>query len=107
MIECEQLEQCVCVCIHMIPNLTLTDCLCTELLCMILVAAPLIFQFLRFKKEYLRYNHKKINYKHLFELTVHFTQVKSTNGDTFLGGEDFDNEIVKYLVKEFKKDVRD
>ena len=32
-------------------------------------------------------------------------QVKSTNGDTFLGGEDFDNELVKYLVAEFKRDV--
>jgi len=32
-------------------------------------------------------------------------QVKSTNGDTFLGGEDFDNALVNYLVKEFKKDV--
>ena len=31
--------------------------------------------------------------------------MKSTNGDTFLGGEDFDNVILKYLVAEFKKDV--
>jgi molecular chaperone DnaK len=31
-------------------------------------------------------------------------EVKSTNGDTFLGGEDFDDEIVKYLINEFKKD---
>jgi molecular chaperone DnaK len=31
-------------------------------------------------------------------------EVKSTNGDTFLGGEDFDDEIVKYLIGEFKKD---
>jgi molecular chaperone DnaK len=31
-------------------------------------------------------------------------EVKSTNGDTFLGGEDFDNTVVKYLVDEFKKD---
>ena len=31
-------------------------------------------------------------------------EVKSTNGDTFLGGEDFDNTIVDYLVNEFKKD---
>lgn len=34
-----------------------------------------------------------------------FLKVKSTNGDTFLGGEDFDNAIVKYLVGEFKRDV--
>ena len=32
-------------------------------------------------------------------------QVKSTNGDTFLGGEDFDNAIVAHLVAEFKRDV--
>jgi len=31
-------------------------------------------------------------------------EVKSTNGDTFLGGEDFDDEIVSYLINEFKKD---
>jgi len=31
-------------------------------------------------------------------------EVKSTNGDTFLGGEDFDNTIVNYLVNEFKKE---
>tara|TARA_B100000700_G_scaffold38074_1_gene37768 strand:+ start:6124 stop:7989 length:1866 start_codon:yes stop_codon:yes gene_type:complete len=31
-------------------------------------------------------------------------EVKSTNGDTFLGGEDFDDAIVDYLVAEFKKD---
>merc|ERR1712127_965652 len=31
-------------------------------------------------------------------------EVKSTNGDTFLGGEDFDDEIVNYLIEEFKKD---
>ena len=31
-------------------------------------------------------------------------QVKSTNGDTFLGGEDFDARIIDYLAAEFKKD---
>ncbi|MBL8564686.1 MAG: molecular chaperone DnaK [Hyphomicrobiaceae bacterium] len=31
-------------------------------------------------------------------------EVKSTNGDTFLGGEDFDMKIVAYLADEFKKD---
>jgi len=31
-------------------------------------------------------------------------EVKSTNGDTSLGGEDFDDEIVTYLINEFKKD---
>jgi molecular chaperone DnaK len=33
----------------------------------------------------------------------HF-EVLSTNGDTFLGGEDFDQRIISYLVDEFKKD---
>ncbi len=31
-------------------------------------------------------------------------EVRSTNGDTFLGGEDFDNRIVDYLVDEFRKE---
>ncbi len=31
-------------------------------------------------------------------------EVKSTNGDTFLGGEDFDQTLIDYLVDEFKKD---
>jgi len=30
--------------------------------------------------------------------------VKSTNGDTFLGGEDFDQALIKYLAEEFKKE---
>lgn len=32
-------------------------------------------------------------------------EVLSTNGDTFLGGEDFDQRIVDYIIKEFKKDT--
>ena len=31
-------------------------------------------------------------------------EVKATNGDTFLGGEDFDKRIVDYLADEFKKE---
>ncbi len=31
-------------------------------------------------------------------------EVKSTNGDTFLGGEDFDKKIMDYLAEEFKKE---
>ena len=31
-------------------------------------------------------------------------EVKSTNGDTFLGGEDFDQRIIDYIADEFKKD---
>ena len=34
----------------------------------------------------------------------HQFEVLATNGDTFLGGEDFDNRIMDYLVEEFKKD---
>ncbi len=40
----------------------------------------------------------------ILELGDGVFEVKSTNGDTFLGGEDFDNTIVDYLVGEFKKD---
>jgi len=31
-------------------------------------------------------------------------EVKATNGDTFLGGEDFDNQLLQFLLKEFKKE---
>ncbi len=34
----------------------------------------------------------------------HQFEVLSTNGDTFLGGEDFDRAIIDYLIAEFKKD---
>jgi molecular chaperone DnaK len=34
----------------------------------------------------------------------HQFEVLSTNGDTFLGGEDFDQRIIEHLVEEFKKD---
>jgi len=40
----------------------------------------------------------------ILELGDGVFEVKSTNGDTFLGGEDFDNTIVNYLVDEFKKE---
>ena len=40
----------------------------------------------------------------ILELGDGVFEVKSTNGDTFLGGEDFDNEIVNYLLSEFKKE---
>ena len=40
----------------------------------------------------------------ILELGDGVFEVKSTNGDTFLGGEDFDNAIVDYLLAEFKKD---
>ena len=34
----------------------------------------------------------------------HQFEVLSTNGDTFLGGEDFDNRLIEYLSEEFKKE---
>jgi molecular chaperone DnaK len=34
----------------------------------------------------------------------HQFEVLATNGDTFLGGEDFDQRVIEYLVDEFKKD---
>ena len=40
----------------------------------------------------------------ILELGEGTFQVKSTNGDTHLGGDDFDQRIVDWLVKEFKKD---
>jgi len=47
----------------------------------------------------------------ILELGDGVFEVKSTNGDTHLGGEDFDNLIVNYLIDEFKKesgvDIRD
>ena len=40
----------------------------------------------------------------ILELGDGVFEVKSTNGDTFLGGEDFDNAVFEYLIAEFKKD---
>ena len=40
----------------------------------------------------------------ILELGDGVFEVKSTNGDTFLGGEDFDNTVVDYLLNEFKKE---
>jgi molecular chaperone DnaK len=41
----------------------------------------------------------------ILEIDDGLFEVKSTNGDTFLGGEDFDMRIVEYLANEFKKDT--
>lgn len=41
----------------------------------------------------------------ILELGDGVFEVKSTNGDTHLGGDDFDNRIVKWLAEEFKKDT--
>ena len=40
----------------------------------------------------------------ILEIDDGLFEVKSTNGDTFLGGEDFDMRIVDYLASEFKKE---
>ena len=40
----------------------------------------------------------------ILELGDGVFEVKSTNGDTSLGGEDFDSAITNYIIKEFKKD---
>ncbi len=40
----------------------------------------------------------------ILELGEGVFEVKSTNGDTFLGGEDFDQRVIDYLADEFKKD---
>nr|CAD1844492.1 unnamed protein product [Ananas comosus var. bracteatus] len=39
----------------------------------------------------------------ILEISNGVFEVKATNGDTFLGGEDFDNVLVEYLVNEFKR----
>ncbi len=41
----------------------------------------------------------------ILELGDGVFEVLSTNGDTFLGGEDFDQRIIEYLVAEFKKET--
>ncbi len=40
----------------------------------------------------------------ILEVSDNVVEVCATNGDTFLGGEDFDQRIISYLVDEFKKD---
>ncbi len=40
----------------------------------------------------------------ILELCDGVFEVKATNGDTFLGGEDFDQRVIDYLADEFKKD---
>ncbi|MGE4506709.1 MAG: molecular chaperone DnaK, partial [Desulfovibrionaceae bacterium] len=40
----------------------------------------------------------------ILEVGDNVVEVRATNGDTFLGGEDFDHRIIEYLVKEFKND---
>jgi len=40
----------------------------------------------------------------ILEISGGVFEVKATNGDTFLGGEDFDNTLLQYMVGEFKKE---
>jgi len=40
----------------------------------------------------------------ILEVGDNVVEVRATNGDTFLGGEDFDQRIINYLVDEFKKE---
>lgn len=40
----------------------------------------------------------------ILEVGDNLVEVRSTNGDTFLGGEDFDHRVIDYLVGEFKKE---
>jgi len=40
----------------------------------------------------------------ILEVGDNLVEVRSTNGDTFLGGEDFDHRVIDYLVSEFKKE---
>jgi molecular chaperone DnaK len=40
----------------------------------------------------------------ILELGDGVFEVKSTNGDTFLGGEDFDKRIIDFLADEFRKE---
>ncbi|GAU92145.1 HSP70-2 [Ramazzottius varieornatus] len=40
----------------------------------------------------------------ILEISKGVFEVKSTNGDTFLGGEDFDNALLNWIVKEFKRE---
>ncbi len=40
----------------------------------------------------------------ILEVGDNVVEVRATNGDTFLGGEDFDQRIIEYLVGEFKKE---
>ncbi|KAJ7544080.1 hypothetical protein O6H91_09G064100 [Diphasiastrum complanatum] len=41
----------------------------------------------------------------ILEIAGGVFEVKATNGDTFLGGEDFDNVLVQYLVDQFRRDT--
>jgi molecular chaperone DnaK len=40
----------------------------------------------------------------ILEVGDNVVEVRATNGDTFLGGEDFDQEVINYLVEEFKRE---
>ena len=41
---------------------------------------------------------------HILDIGDNLVEVKSTNGDSHLGGDNFDNVILDWLVENFKKD---
>lgn len=43
----------------------------------------------------------------ILEISGGVFEVKATNGDTFLGGEDFDNALLNHIMAEFKKEQVD
>src|SRR2546427_4577057 len=45
-------------------------------------------------------------FRSVLELAEGVFEVKSTNGDTHLGGDDFDARVIEWLVGEFKRDQR-
>lgn len=64
-------------------------------------------QFLRFLMVFSRYKYcssnTEIDFVNSSYANDYRIQVKATNGDTFLGGEDFDNALLEFLVSEFKR----
>ena len=42
----------------------------------------------------------------IIEMQSGCLEVRSTAGDTFLGGDDFDNILLQYVISEMKEDVR-
>lgn len=42
----------------------------------------------------------------IIEIQTGSFKVRSTNGNTFLGGDDFDNVLLQHLISEMKEDVR-
>lgn len=71
----------------------LLDCLLLVLITCFWIDCLAFFEVLQLK---ISWNSKEV---------ILYLQVKATNGDTYLGGEDFDNTLLKYLITEFKREV--